>query len=149
MNNTSNHFLPNEYTICKAYTDVVFDTATPEKIQSLRFGAIKHLDWLLHQYKSMGLDRRLLDGIAHKKTAFIMEATSSSEIKAILEPSKPVYRNGEVCAGGPYHVDEEELIIWSRITPNCQMIDCAKKRYIELFWELLPDIAKEYGIPKY
>lgn len=44
---------------------------------------------------------------------------------------------------GPYHVPEEELLIWSEISLEMVLNDAGYRRYAQLFMELFPEEGEE------
>ena len=57
----------------------------------------------------------LVLGMAQKKSRMICEAESISQLKQMMKPCQPYWSNGKF-KPGPYHVPEEELLIWSELS---------------------------------
>ena len=79
----------------------------------------------------------LVLGMAQKKSRIICEAESISQLKQMMKPCQPYWSNGKF-KPGPYHVPEEELLIWSELSLEAVLSDDGYKRYAELFMELFP-----------
>lgn len=79
----------------------------------------------------------LVLGMAQKKSRIICEAESISQLKQMMKPCQPYWSNGKF-KQGPYHVPEEELLIWSELSLEAVLSADGYKRYAELFMELFP-----------
>lgn len=73
--------------------------------------------WRLMQdikvYYEKGFMEKLLFQIAKKKLDFLMTAKTKAEVKETLRPSVPIYNGNAFVPNESFHVDEEELVIWS------------------------------------
>lgn len=74
---------------------------------------IWHLMREVREYHEKGFMEKLLFQIARKKLYFLMEAKTKKDVKEILRPSVPVYNGNAFVPRGPFHVEEEELVLWS------------------------------------
>ena len=63
-----------------------------------------------------GILFELVLGMAQKKSCIVCEAESISQLKEMVKPCEPYWSGGEFKTG-PYHVPEEELLIWSETVP--------------------------------
>ena len=129
-----------------ALADILMDTSFSEEILTHKLNAYYRLNSLVKCYLSMGTLPSLVETIWDKKWHFIKEATTSAEIATILKPSIPKYSYGEWSPSSPYHVDEEELLYWSVVSPHCHLMSVAEKRYMALFKKCLPEISKELNL---
>ena len=84
-----------------------------------------------------GILFELVLGMAQKKSCIVCEAESISQLKQMMKPCQPYWSNGKF-KPGPYHVPEEELLIWSELSLEAVLSADGYKRYAELFMELFP-----------
>ncbi len=80
--------------------------------------------------------------ILEKKCRMLCEAKTKVEIQEILKPSMPVHTYSGF-REGPYHVPEEEMLIWSRLSLEAPLNQTGYKRYMELFSRYFPGEADE------
>lgn len=80
----------------------------------------------------------LVLGMAQKKSRIIRKAESISQLKEMVKPCEPYCSGGEF-RQGPYHVPEEELLIWSELSLEVVLNSAGYKRYAQLFMELFPE----------
>ena len=85
-----------------------------------------------------GILFELVLGMAQKKSCIFCEAESISQLKEMVKPCEPYWGGGEFKTG-PYHVPEEELLIWSEISLEMVLNDAGYRRYAQLFMELFPE----------
>lgn len=114
-------------------TELLMDQEQTEELLSRRFDALRTLRGMMVKYEEERFLPELIETIFCKKAEFIMEARTKTEIEKILKPSTPRYSCGEFYAGSPYHVEEEELILWSITSLKGVLIPDGYKRYRELF----------------
>ena len=112
-----------------------------EKMISIKLEALKKLRAIIYQYMNRGFLKDLVLTICEKKIVFIHQARTKKDIEEILALSKVRFNGREVVPVGKYHIPEEELLLWSMISPAAPLIDYAVKRYEKLFRELLPEQA--------
>lgn len=83
--------------------------------------------------------------IMDKKSSMICPASSKTELQEIVKPSVPKWNYGNFSVG-PYHVPEEEVILWSLASLEAPLNDDGARRYQEIFTKLFPEEAKSiYG----
>ena len=58
----------------------------------------------------------LTEAVLEKKLAWIREAKTIGALKEIAAPCVPRMAGNGTFQEGPYHVPEEEMILWSRIS---------------------------------
>lgn len=107
-------------------------------IEELRREYVSKLVMRVSGYRRIGIDARIVSRIFEKKLLLLRNATSKTEMEAILKPSCPHY-DGVKYIPGPYHVDEEELIGWSVTSLKAPLVDHAAKRYMSVFKSVFPD----------
>lgn len=122
-----------DYEYAKCMADLLIDENLTEELFCLRMQAMQRLRSLTAQYEKEGFLPVLVEHVFCKKAAFLMAATSKTQIKEILKPSTPHYTGDKFYPGGPYHVEEEELLIWSMTSMLSPIIPAAQKRFEELF----------------
>ena len=114
-------------------TELLMEQEQTEEVLSGRFDALRTLRGMMAKYEEDRFLPELIETIFCKKADFIMEARTKTEIEKILKPSTPRYSCGEFHAESPYHVGEEELILWSITSLKGVLIPDGYKRYQELF----------------
>ena len=130
-----------------ALAEVMCDMDTSPKINGYRWEGVRQLFAIIRAYQTTHVRNELLKAVWEKKLAKVTSATTKGEIEAVLEPSSPILNgDGDVIGQSPHHVEEEELILWSLITPNTNMTYAARKRYIELFRKLFPEQSEKFGV---
>lgn len=92
----------------------------------------KNLYKIIEEYENMGFKDELLLAVTKKKIKFINNAKFKIEIKQILKPSVPKYNFGNFIFS-KYHIEEEELLLWSVMSLKAPLNDEGFKRYFELF----------------
>ena len=116
-----------------------------EKVFALRFDALKMLQGLIHHYDERGYTDKLLNGIAEKKGAMIMSASSKTEMNKILKPKAPHF-DGVRFVADRYLLPEEELICWSEASLRAPLNEYAFRRYMELFCRMFPEESEALHI---
>lgn len=114
-------------------TELLMDDEVNEKLRSRRFDALRKMRGIAAQYEEDGFLPELVETVFCKKTAFIMKAKTKAELEEIVKPSIPRYSGGIFYPGNSYHVEEEELILWSKTSLKAPLILQGYKRYRELF----------------
>ena len=118
------------------------------KLMAERMSALFTLSGRIKAYQKEFADNPLALDICAKKIEFILRAQSKSDLKEILSPPKVRYNGNEVVPAGNFHVEEEELLMWSLTSLWCggPLNNAGYKRYMRLFAKFYPDMAKEIGI---
>jgi hypothetical protein len=127
-----------DYTIkiCIAMAGLSVD----DKLLFEKTAAFIQLLKLIRYYNSEGFQDDLLQTIVDKKTNFICNAVSKSELNEILEPPKVHYDYNKISPVGKFHILEEELIYWSMTTAKVPLVEYGYDRYLEVFKQIFPDI---------
>ncbi len=94
------------------------------------------------QYEKEGFLPELVETVFCKKADFIMMAKTKTELEEIVKPSIPRYSGGNFYPGNSYHVEEDELILWSKTSLKAPLIPQGYKRYQELFEKYVKDEAR-------
>ena len=119
-----------------------------DKLMPDRMSALITLGGQCRAYQKEFCDNPLVLDICAKKIEFILQAKSKTNLKDILSPPKIRYNGNEVVPTGDFHVDEEELLIWSLTSLWCggPLNDVGFNRYMKLFTRFYPVMAAEIGI---
>ena len=123
-------------------TELLMDNELNEKLRSRRFDALRKMRGLTAQYEEEGFLPELVETVFCKKADFIMKAKTKTELEEIAKPSTPRYSGGAFYPGSPYHVEEEELILWSKTSLKAPLISQGYKRYQELFEKYVKEEAR-------
>lgn len=121
--------------------ELLMNDELSEKLRSRRFDALRKMRGIVAQYEEDGFLPELVETVFCKKTAFIMKAKTKAELEEIVKPSTPRYSGGTFYPSNPYHVEEEELILWSKTSLKAPLISQGYKRYRELFEKYVKDEA--------
>lgn len=132
--------------ICMRVADVLLDEDSPTKVLELRMRALATLRSQLEYYRKLGYVERLIEGIAEKRAAMIMKATTKTEMDKVMRPRAPHYDGGKFVPD-EYNIPEEEMIAWSMVSLQAPLSNIGMQRYMELFREFFPEESKElkYG----
>lgn len=123
--------------------ELLMNDELSEKLRSRRFDALRKMRGIVAQYEEDGFLPELVEMIFCKKADFIMKAKTKAELEEIVKPSTPRYSGGIFYHGNPYHVEEEELILWSKTSLKAPLISQGYKRYQELFERYVGSEAKD------
>lgn len=80
--------------------------------------------------------------ILYKKCLMLENARTKAELKDIVKPSLPRKR-GNGFYEGPYHVKEEELLLWSLASLEAPLNADGAKRYKEVFTRFFPEESQK------
>ena len=127
------------------FAELICSEGITEKVFALRFDALKMLQGLIHHYDERGYADKLLNGIAEKKGAMIMSASSKTEMNKILKPKAPHF-DGVRFIADHYLLPEEELICWSEASLRAPLNEYAFRRYMELFCRMFPEESEALHI---
>ena len=123
-------------------TELLMDNELNEKLRSRRFDALRKMRGITAQYEGEKFLPELVETVFCKKADFIMRAKTKAELEEIIKPSSPRYSGGIFYPGNPYHVEEEELILWSKTSLKAPLISQGYKRYQELFEKYVKNEAR-------
>lgn len=124
-------------------TELLMDDTLSENVRSRRFDAIRKMRGIAARYEEENFLPELVKTVFCKKADFLMETKTKVEIEEILKPSTPTYSGGNFQSGNQYHVEEEELILWSKTSLKAPLIPEAQKRYQELFEKYVGNETKD------
>lgn len=114
-------------------TELLMDDKLDEKLRSRRFDALRKMREITAQYEEEGFLPELVETVFCKKADFIINAKTKTALEEIIKPSMPRYSGGSFYPGNSYHVEEEELLLWSKTSLKAPLIPQGHKRYQELF----------------
>lgn len=124
--------------------EMMFGEDMTEELFCRRYAALNKLRGLIAVYEKEGFRKDLLETIFCKKADFIMKAKSTEDMEEILKPSCPEYRNGKFHILSRFHVEEEEMLIWSYVSSHNFIMSEGAKRYAALYDKYMG--AKEIGV---
>ena len=132
--------------ICMKVAEVLVDETSSAKVLELRMKALATLRGQIEYYRKLGYVERLIEGIAEKRAAMIMKATTKTEMDKVMKPRAPRYDGGKFVPD-EYNIPEEEMIAWSMVSLQAPLSSIGMQRYMELFREFFPEESKElkYG----
>lgn len=118
----------------------------PEKILELRREALHTLYSIIRKHENDFCSSTLPHRICEQKLQQIAQATTKKEIKQILTPPKPYFDGQRFTDSNPFHLDEEELLLWSITSMFAPLHGYAVARYAELFKKVCPaEYEKAFG----
>lgn len=132
------------YRILEAIVVISFDAESPERIRELRMDAVRRIPGYLSGYVKRDLHPDVIEIVCKKKLEFIRQATTNAEIHQIMSPPRPRWHAGKVICDSPYHIDAEELLIWSIYSPSNVMPHEAAERALSLFEKVFGCPVSEY-----
>lgn len=112
------------------------------KNQREKLAALAELRRLIFGYQSENILFFLIWAITAKKARMILTAQNKTDLKEILKPSVPQGNFGHFSVG-PYHVYEEELLLWSQASFVAPLNEDGTKRYSEVFKRSFPEEWEE------
>lgn len=115
------------------YMEALGPHAESEQVYLMRCHSADQAVRTVNSYQTANFIPRLLLIILFKKLDFLSKATTRSEVDAILKPSVPLFRSGQFFPSSPYHVQEEELLLWSYVSPSMKLSSEAAERAYILF----------------
>ncbi len=121
-----------ECTYAVALVELAMDGKCSEIIREAKLEAITRAMRLTNMYLKCGIRADLINLIMKKKTDLILAAGTLADIRKASEPPKPRY-NGCSWYEDPLTVPEEEMVSWSQVSLKGPLIECAYKRYMDLF----------------
>lgn len=126
------------YHYCDALATVICNEN--EKIGPKKMEAIFALNARLQFYIRKKNPSELINSICKKRYELILQAQTVKELQEIMDmkTNYPSY-NFSSWKTGPYHLGEEELILWSEFDPGCKMVPYAAERCIGLAKKYLKD----------
>ena len=122
-----------DFEYAKYIAGLLTDEDITEDLTSMRLQAIIKLRGIISKYEHDGFIPRIVEAVFCKKAEFILQAKTKSAVEEIIKPCVPSYICGTFQPREQYHVEEEELLLWSYASLQGPLISEAQKRYIDLF----------------
>lgn len=132
-----------------------FETVWSHTIEVIQKDEEKNAAFKLASVKAFDTVRRMVLGyvesrilfwlavrILYKKGKMIERAATKKELDEIVKPSIPRGSCGNFYEG-PYHVYEEELILWSKASLEAPLNETGYGRYAKVFSMFFPTEAEE------
>lgn len=132
------------FCILQAEAELMLNDKLPEKTAALRLSALRRLPGYLDAYLKIEMMPEIVDIVCKKKIAFIMRAETAGEIREIMQPPRPVNTGNGINCKSPYHIPEEELMLWAYVSPCNKLISEASERYMSLFKQVFGVSIKDY-----
>lgn len=134
-----------DFEYARYIAELLADENITESMFYLRFETIRKLRGMISGYEKDGFIKELVEAVFCKKAEFIMKAETKLAIEAIIKPCIPQYYGGEFLSERKYHVEEEELFLWSYASLKGLLIPAGQKRFEMLFekycGKLMEDLA--------
>ena len=116
-----------------------------EQVRKVRnWGADRQVE-IINTYYEKEIRTDILLIVLAKKLEFIASATTMAQVKEIIRPSLPDFQTGVCKVTSPYHVEEEELVLWAIFTPERRIRHEANERALELFDRYLRKWGEKSG----
>lgn len=125
-----------------AKEDILANGFKSRTVKLAALQALESVRVLVKEYIQDSFMFVLVLAIMEKKCRMIVEASTKAELQEIIKPSVPTWNYGGFLTG-PYHVLEEEAIMWSKASLVAPLNDDGVKRYREVFSKLFPVQAAE------
>lgn len=132
------------YRIMEAFVEIGLDDKSSERIREMRLDAVRRLPGYLFGYVRREFNADVIEVVCKKKLEYILQATTSAEIHQIMSPPRPRWDAGKVICDSPYHIDAEELLVWSCFSPCNLMPHEAEERALSLFEKVFGCSVEEY-----
>ena len=132
-----------EFEYMNYIVELMFGEEMTEELFCRRFAALRELRGIIAGYEKEGFCKDLLETIFCKKADFIMEAESEEDMEEILKLSCPEYRNGEFHIDSRFHVEEEEMLMWSYLSSYQSIYTEGAKRYEALYDKYMGEKEEE------
>ena len=121
------------FCITRAEVELAFEQTISASVRDLRWEAIHKVASYLMPYIKENRPQKLIDAVCEKKLGFILDATTTHEIKEIMRPALPEMTYSGIVCRSRYHIPEEELMLWTHISPGCKLKPEASERCLALF----------------
>lgn len=132
------------FCMTRAEVDLAFDRTISDHVREMRWSAIHGIFSYLMPYIMENRPQELIDAVCEKKLGFIMKAETLGEIREIMRPALPEKTHGGIVCRSPYHIPEEELMVWAHVSPCCKLIPEASERCLKLFEQSFGMSIDEY-----
>ena len=103
-----------------------------KSVEEAKYEAIQKVLKTTQCYREHGFMSELVHAVFTKKMEMIKNANTVKDLKEIEKGSLPHF-NGNSFMTGPFHIPEEEMILWSLTSLKGPWIPQGLKRYMDLF----------------
>lgn len=122
--------------------DVILDDTISDDVRNLRTNALEEARRILNAYIKQNIPDGIIDAIRRKRFDFIMQAATAAQVREINSFTPPRYNSGSIVIDSKFHIEEEELIAWSRVSLLAPLSSLALERIDLLFRKY----GKHFGI---
>lgn len=122
----------------KTTARIIFNTSNNFNLRNLSLSALVELKRIVNQYIEEFHYNDLIISVFEKKADFIIRAKTKQQLKDILKLSVPEFNGNKYCYYKKYHVEEEELLLWSLESLKYPLGHEEYNRYMELFLKFYP-----------
>ena len=120
----------------------------PERLEMTRLAAIVKAGQIARHFRKRGFDSKLINSAYNKRMQAIKQATTIGELNQITKLSEPVLLpTGIKTPTDRFHLEEEEVMLWSEASLKAPLRQDGFKRYLELFVKFYPE-SEEFLIQK-
>jgi len=130
-----------EFLQAKAIAEIMFESDIKESLFSRKFEAINKMCAKARYFLEQHLTEKIIFAMTEKKLDFIVKAKTIKDIEEIEKVSVPYSNGNELVPSGPYHIEEEELLMFNFTSLKAPLTSKAYDRYVFLFKKLLPEWA--------
>lgn len=103
------------------------------KTNLLRYEYVLKMIPVVCHYIETGIMESIIDPIYLGKLAYIADTKTKKDFEQIITPPKLHSNGNNLICDGPYHIPQEELILWSQISLVAPPSDIGFRRYAEVF----------------
>lgn len=111
-----------------------------EELEVYRLAAIIEAERITRHYQDRNFLDSLVSAISEKRLANIRQAKTKTDIDEALKLSTPRFDGVKFYPKYKYHIEEEELILWSETSLKGPLINEGFKRYQYLFQKYVADL---------
>ena len=125
----------------KALAEIMLDTDIKESLLGRKFDAINKICASSRHFLKEYFVAKIVLTMTEKKLDFIVKAKTIKEVDEIESVSVPRFDGNKLVPRDEYHIEEEELLMFSFISLKAPLRSHAYERYLFLFKKLLPEYA--------
>lgn len=117
----------------------MLDTEIKESLLRRKFEAINKVCNRARYFLKEHFIEKLVFAMTEKKLSFIVGAKTIKEIDEAEKASEPYFDGNKLVPRSQYHIEEEELLMFSLTSLKAPLVHYAYERYLFLFKKLLPE----------
>ena len=137
-----------EYLQAKALAEIMLDTEIKESMLTRKFEAINKACARARCFLKENLNEQIINVMTEKKLDFITKANTLQELTEIEKVSEPHFDGEKLVPRNRFHIEEEELLMFSLTSLKAPLQHYAYERYLFLFKKLLPEWADKIEVYK-